>query len=323
MKAEDFGSKFASDVKSLQDMRTTVKSNPREGLKAAAQQFEALFMQMMLKSMRDATPQDGMFDSSQTRFYTSMFDEQLAQNLSGKGALGFAKLIEMQLGKSLPDATALPDLMNGPPEPPVRGPSSAALPAWSKFPGARPPYASPPSPPPLAAPTASAAVAAPVSEAEIAGPRDFVARVWPHAQQASLETGIPPQFLVAHAALESGWGKSEIRRADGSSSHNLFGVKAGRRWAGATVDAMTTEYVNGVAEMSREKFRAYGSYLDAFRDYAALLKNNSRFSQVLGQTDGTEFARQLQRAGYATDPMYADKLSRIISGPTLRHALIG
>ena len=134
---------------------------------------------------------------------------------------------------------------------------------------------------------------------------------------------MPAQFLVAHAALESGWGKGEIRKPDGSPTYNLFGVKAGRSWTGATVEVQTTEYVNGVAQSTRDKFRAYGSYAESFADYANLLRNNSRFSGVLNQQDGTQFARSLQQSGYATDPMYADKLSRIINGGTLRQALAG
>ena len=147
--------------------------------------------------------------------------------------------------------------------------------------------------------------------------------VWPHAVEAASSLGVQPHFLVAHAALESGWGKSEIRLPDGSSSFNLFGIKAGRGWQGASVEVPTTEYVNGVAQTVRDSFRVYGSYGEAFQDYANLLRGNSRFSGVLGQQDGTQFARSLQQSGYATDPLYADKLSRIIGGATLRQALIG
>jgi flagellar protein FlgJ len=134
---------------------------------------------------------------------------------------------------------------------------------------------------------------------------------------------VPAHFLVAHAALESGWGQHEIRNPDGSTTYNLFGIKAGRSWQGATSEARTTEYVAGSAQSQRERFRAYGSYAEAFADYAGLLANNPRFSGVLGQQDGTGFARSLQQAGYATDPMYADKLARIINGNTLRQAMIG
>lgn len=137
-----------------------------------------------------------------------------------------------------------------------------------------------------------------------------------HAQEASQATGIPARFMLGQAALESGWGKREIRAADGTPSHNLFGVKAGGSWKGAVVETVTTEYVNGVAQKSVERFRAYDSYADAFRDYANLLRGNPRYAGVMAQAaqgmNADGFAHGLQRAGYATDPNYADKLSRII-----------
>ena len=134
---------------------------------------------------------------------------------------------------------------------------------------------------------------------------------------------MPPHFLVAHSALESGWGKSEIRLPNGASSYNIFGIKAGKSWQGPSVEVPTTEYVDGVAQSTRARFRVYGSYSEAFQDYAKLLRGNSRFSAVLGQQDGAQFARSLQQSGYATDPGYADKLGRIIGGTTLRLALAG
>lgn len=318
-KIQDSPNRAAFDVRGAQDLRSQFKKDPKEGLKAAAQQFETLFLQMVMKSMRDATPQDGMLNSDQSRFYTGLLDQQMAQSMatSGKG-VGFAKLIEQQLGRNLGAAETPVDL-NAPanaaatPLPlsasdsrhlqyqPVLGnlPTSAAYPATS------------------ASPTTDVSADAPATSSQ------FVNRVWPHAVEASRSTGIPPQFLVGHAALESGWGKSEVRRADGSTSFNLFGIKAGKSWTGPTVDAKTTEYVDGQPRQSVERFRAYGSYEESFRDYASLLRNNSRYGGVIGSQDGTEFARRMQQAGYATDPMYADKLARIINGPTLRQALIG
>ena len=142
-----------------------------------------------------------------------------------------------------------------------------------------------------------------------------------HANEASQTTGIPARFMLGQAALESGWGKRELRGTDGTPSHNLFGIKAGAGWKGPIVEAVTTEYVNGVARKSVEKFRAYPSYADAFRDYANLLRSNPRYAGVLAQAaqgiDLEGFAHGLQRAGYATDPNYADKLSRIIRGTQL------
>jgi len=319
IKIQDLPNRAAFDVKSAQDLRTQFSKNPQEGLKAAAQQFETLFLQMVMKSMRDAVPQDGLLNSDQSRFYTGMLDQQLAQNLStsGKG-VGFARLIEQQLGRNLPGAEGL------------AAPAEAANAAGNPLPLAasdgrhlnyKTVLGSLPTSAAYAASVGSVPVAA--STDATASSKEFVNRVWPHAVEVSRSTGIPPQFLVAHSALESGWGKSEIRQADGSPSHNLFGIKAGKSWTGATVEATTTEYINGQPQQVVERFRAYASYEESFRDYASLLRNNSRYSAVIGSQNGTEFAKGLQQAGYATDPMYADKLSRIINGPTLRQALIG
>ena len=129
--------------------------------------------------------------------------------------------------------------------------------------------------------------------------------------------------MSAQAALETGWGKSELRFTDGKPTYNLFGIKAGRSWNGAVAEATTTEYVNGAAQKTVERFRAYSSYAEAFRDYANLLASNPRYAGVLNQQDAAGFARGLQQAGYATDPMYAAKLERIIGGPTLRAGLAG
>jgi len=319
IKIQNTPNRAAFDVQSAQDLRGQFAKNPQEGLKAAAQQFETMFLQMVMKSMRDTVPDDGMLTSEQSKFYTSLLDQQMAQNLSSTGkGVGFAKLIEQQLGRTM---VAPPSETNA---------AAAANTAANNLPlaasdGRHLQYKTVLGNLPTSAayPRADVTAAPAVSVDVPASSKEFVNRVWPHAVEASRSTGVPPQFLVAHSALESGWGRSEIRRADGSPSYNLFGIKAGKSWNGATADATTTEYVNGQPQQSVERFRAYGSYEEAFRDYANLLRNNSRFSAVIGSQDGTEFAKRLQQAGYATDPMYADKLSRIINGPALRQALIG
>lgn len=317
IKVQDLPNRAAFDVKSAQDLRTQFAKDPKEGLKAASQQFETLFLQMVMKSMRDSVPQDGLLNSDQSRFYTGLLDQQMAQNLatSGKG-VGFAKLIEQQLGRNLPGAEG------------VVKPGEAANAAGNALPlaasdGRHLNYKTVLGNLPTSAAYAAVNAQGTSKTDAPAGSKEFVNRVWPHAVEVSRSTGIPPQFLVAHSALESGWGKSEIRRADGSSSHNLFGIKAGKNWTGPTVDATTTEFVDGQPQQVIEKFRDYASYEESFRDYANLLRNNARYSGVIGSQSGTEFAKGLQQAGYATDPMYADKLSRIINGPTLRQALIG
>lgn len=319
MKIQNTPNRAAFDVQSAQDLRSQFAKNPQEGLKAAAQQFETMFLQMVMKSMRDTVPDDGMLNSEQSKFYTSLLDQQMAQNLSSNGkGVGFAKLIEQQLGRTMVGNAS---------EANAQGAANAAagdLPLAASD-GRHLQYKTVLGNLPTSAayPRANA-TAAPAAATDMpANSKEFVNRVWPYAVEASRSTGVPPQFLVAHSALESGWGRSEIRRADGSPSFNLFGIKAGKSWNGATADTMTTEYVNGQPQQSVERFRAYGSYEEAFRDYANLLRNNARFGSVIGSQDGTEFAKRLQQAGYATDPMYAEKLSRIINGPALRQALIG
>lgn len=291
------------DVQSLAKLKTDLRHADPKGLRSAAQQFEALFLQMMLKSMRAATPQTGPFESDQTRFYQELLDAQLAQAMAAKGGTGLAAVIERQLsrGDSVPintDDAGLP-LSPLPKSLPFGGQRSLPLPADSPPAPALPLEGVPVRPGPgSAAPSA----------------QSFVNAVWPHAVAASQATGIPAQFMAGHAALESGWGKSEPRFADGTPSHNLFGIKAGAGWQGATVEATTTEVVNGVVEKRVERFRAYASYADAFKDYAQLLAQSPRYASVLGSRNAAGFAAELQRAGYATDPAYAAKLERVIVG---------
>jgi len=148
---------------------------------------------------------------------------------------------------------------------------------------------------------------------------DFINTLTPHANAAPEVTGIPAHFMIAQAALESGWGKHEIRHPDNSTSYNLFGIKASSNWTGKTVEILTTEYINGTPKRMVEKFRAYDSYEESFRDYANLLTKNPRYSHVVNTQNAAEFAYGLQKAGYATDPHYGNKLMRILSNPALHN----
>ncbi len=312
MSIRDLSNLPAYDANSLNDLKRLSKNNSPEAIHAASQQFEALFLQQVLKAMRDATPQDGMFDSEQTKTFQTMLDQQLAQSLSAKGSTGLAALLEKQLSRSQPHGPAIPAI-----------PAAAADPA---APGGNPTPSSRFGRDTLRgaalqlldeqAPSNSAAKASKPATS-------FVDKLWPHALEASRSTGIPPHFMIAQAALETGWGKAQMKNADGSNSHNLFGVKAGKDWKGPVVEKTTTEYVGGVAQKQVARFRAYASYGEAFTDYAKQLSNNPRYAGVLGNQDASAFARGLQQAGYATDPMYASKLERIISGNTLRNQLMG
>jgi len=317
------------DMGSLTTLKRQVKDGDPKSLKAAAQQFEALFLQMVLKSMRDATPREGLFDSEQTRMYESLLDQQLVQVLGAKGGgTGLAAMIEKQLLQQNPEPQAFDGPL--PLAPPVRSlPLSEK--GWLPF---QRELLQAPQPSNLQPGAASALRATPLASMADPGQagdgagsstavREFVNRLWPAAAEAGRSTGIPAHFMVAQAALETGWGRSEPRRADGSQSFNVFGIKAGKNWQGPVAEATTTEYINGVAQKQVERFRAYGSYAEAFRDYSSLLSASPRYAGVIGVQDAASFARGLQRAGFASDPMYAAKLERIIGGATLRQVMTG
>ena len=255
------------DTQNLAQLRAQAKLSPDKALKAAAQQFESVFLNMMLKSMREATPQDGMFDTDQTRMFTGMLDQQLAQSMASRG-VGLADILVKQLSQTL------------------GGQAGSAV-----------------------IPTASLPTALNKNTQQ-----EFVNRMLPDALQASQSSGISPQLILGQAALESGWGKREIHMADGSNSFNLFGIKANAGWDGKVAEVLTTEYRNGVAHMQVEKFRAYGSYAEAFKDYTSMLSRNPRYANVLQQEGGVAgMAQALQKAGYATDPRYAAKLTSVLA----------
>ncbi|MGB4359631.1 MAG: flagellar assembly peptidoglycan hydrolase FlgJ [Rhodoferax sp.] len=289
--------RLSLDVQGVDALRRTVRNSPEEGMKQAAKQFEVMFMQIVLKSMRDATPTEGLLGSQQEKMYTSMLDQQLTQNLSGRG-LGLAEAMLAQLSRAM---------------------GSEAAPAPAQLTPAHVAPATPAAARPLApAPDLAfyGAAAAPATPGRRVGPQahveQFVERMLPAAQRASEASGIPAQLIMAQAALESGWGRREIHAADGRNSFNLFGIKADKSWKGPVAETSTTEYVNGTAQKTRAAFRAYGSYEEAFADYARFLLGNPRYANVLATDNPVAAAHDLQRAGYATDPAYGGKLVRIM-----------
>jgi flagellar protein FlgJ len=311
---------LAADVRSAQELRARFNTDRSAGIKAAAQEFEALFLQVLMKSMRETTSQDGLMESDASRFFTGMLDEQRAKDISRTGTIGLAQVLEQQLTQNLALATSDDD----PADETASTSGQVALDAALERLLAEQSRAN------AATSEMTSSTAAKEDPVEtttetktFSTPRDFVETMWPHAVEAGRSTGIAPQFLIAHAALESGWGKRDIRNADGSPSYNLFGIKAGGAWSGKTTEITTTEYTDGVPARQKERFRAYDSYAEAFADYARLIRETPRYSGVIGSQNGTEFAKRLQQAGYATDPAYAEKLAAIINGATLRQALIG
>lgn len=299
---------LALDVQGVDALRRTVRNSPQEGLKQASKQFEVMFMQMMLKSMRDATPTEGLFGSQQEKMYTSMLDQQLAQNLSGRG-LGLAELMLAQLSRTVKvePSAARPDAQELTPAP---APAGKALPARTPEPAPLQPTARTPDLSIYEEMTGQAAMSS--SMLPRAHVEQFVSRLMPAAQRASQESGIPAQVIMAQAALESGWGRREIRSEDGRPSFNLFGIKADRSWRGPVIEATTTEYVNGNAQKTRASFRAYASHEEAFTDYARFLSRNPRYASVRNAQSPSEAALGLQQAGFASDPQYGGKLIRIM-----------
>lgn len=287
-------SSLALDTQSLAALRAQASQSPDRALKAAAQQFEAVFMNMMLKSMREATSQEGLMDNDQSRMFTGMLDQQLSQSMSSRG-IGLADMMVKQLSRNgqgiTPPSAAGTGLPGNVPAAPAAAPSASSA----------------------SSATRTAGAAAVPSAFNASTQQDFVNRMLPHALQASRASGVPAHLMMGQAALESGWGKREIVNADGSNSYNLFGIKATGGWKGKVAEVTTTEYVNGVPHKQVEKFRAYDSYAEAFRDYAAMMGGNPRYAGVMRQGgDALGMAQALQQSGYATDPRYADKLVSVI-----------
>lgn len=299
IKAGDLSSGLALDANSLNNLKQASKDSSPEAIKGVATQFEALFVNMMLKSMRDATPQDGVFDNEQSRAFTGMLDQQLSQNIASRG-IGLADIMARQLSKTGNAATAA----NG--VPPADKASDKAAPAIKNTADF------------LAAPLSAAAtavenVAAKIKHGLSGAALAFHQQVAAHAEIASRASGIPASFMIGQAALESGWGKRELKGTDGTASHNLFGIKANAGWHGKTVEATTTEYINGVPQKRIEKFRAYDSYADSFKDFAKLITDNPRYQQAMTHlSDVNGYAHAIQNAGYATDPHYASKLISVV-----------
>ena len=295
----DLTQRFALDVQGFDGLRAKVAASPQQGVQMAAKQFDATFITMMLKSMRDATPQDGPLDSRDGAQFTSMMDEQMAQQMSNKG-IGVADAMLKQLMNNSGMQTGEAGEGN-----------TAALNALAKAYGNAQTNGS------LASGVGysrNSALTPPLRGDGTTNVDAFVDKLAASAQAASETTGVPARFIIGQAALESGWGKREILKANGETSHNVFGIKATKDWTGKTVSTVTTEYRNGRPERVVEKFRSYGSYDEAMADYAQMLKGNPRYAQVLnGSHDAAGFAVGMQRAGYATDPHYAKKLMSIMS----------
>ena len=320
---QDMTGQFALDMQGFQRLQHTARMDPEKGVESAAQQFEAIFVQMMVKSMRDTIPASGLMNSQATDFYQSMLDQQWSQVIASRG-IGLADALVDQLerqgafqrsesvaGADRDTQALIAGIPRGTPQP-LRGIDSLPVEPVDDSTGATPlefinqietGREAPPAPevPPAEAPARQADHV-----------QQFKAALAESAQQASQATGVPAELILAQAALETGWGRHAIATQEGQNSHNLFGIKAGSHWEGKTTDIVTHEYMNGRRTQIVDTFRVYDSYAHAFTDYASLIGDNPRYAAVVNASSPQQAAHALQAGGYATDPRYASKLVAVM-----------
>ena len=315
-----------TDFQALASLRSEARNSPTEALDDVASQFESLFVQMMLKSMRDATIDGGLFDSNSMDIYQQMFDQQVSLDISQRGGVGLAETLINQLGgKELAGGVdeaqgAVVDTdMNSQP---LVSLGRTAVEIKRQVLGL---YAAPNDSIDSSINSSGADEIAPLVDTGVnhtntkdeaswlpTSPEEFIRNIWDHAVNAAKELGLDPAVLVAQSALETGWGKKVIQ-GDLGSSFNLFGIKADSRWDGKAATVNTVEFRDGLATLEKASFRAYDSLAGAFNDYVSFLKSNPRYQQALDKvSDSKEFLHELQSAGYATDPKYADKILGIL-----------
>lgn len=316
-----------TNMDGLKVLKARASEDAQGSLDQVARQFESLFVQQMLKSMRQAGLGEGLMDSEQSLFYRDMYDQQLAIHLSESGGIGLADVIKRQLGggdeaeedkvqagKSIQDydRLAMAAKLYNPLDAGTTNRGSdtdqAAVTAVGEAQQKR-----------SAAPSAAESAQ---PDPRRWSPQEFVEQLWPWATEAAELIGLKPQALLAQAALETGWGKKLIRSADGALSNNLFGIKADSRWEGDRVSVNTLEYEEGTAVKKRAAFRSYESLRDSFHDYVDFVKSNPRYSEALGAAENSQaYFSELQRAGYATDPEYANKINAVLNGPEMTRAV--
>ena len=287
-------SQVYTDFSGLAALRARARQDQEAALDQVARQFESLFLQMMLKSMRDASMGGGLLDSQQSEFYREMYDKQIAIDMAEKQGIGLADVIKRQLGGAA--AIGARDL----------DPQDYASRPISVRQG-------------IGAGDADGVTDATATTMFDGSPEAFIDTLGPVAEEAAARLGIAPEALLAQAALETGWGRHVMRHRNGDSSHHLFGIKADGRWPGDKVQVSTLEYRDGVALKTRAHFRAYESFEQSFSDYVDFVQKNPRYREALQRTDDPRaYFEALQDAGYATDPAYAEKIHRILDSEPMQ-----
>ncbi len=313
-----------NDYKALAQLKKGAREQSPEAIKKVAQQFEALFVQMMLKSMRDTVPENELFGSEAEKTYQDMYDKQLTKQISTGRGIGLAETIERQLGgvpdnnlsdESLGQYFSAPNITNKVSKVSVNKPFE------------------------IVETQAAEKIASPVKvvldkkpetlegdtkeKLEWSTAEKFIKDIRPHAERVAKKLGINPDILVAQSVLETGWGKYTPKKSDGSNSFNMFGIKADQRWSGDTVEITTREVRHGAVQQEKAAFRSYESVSQAFDDYADFIMDSPRYQKALkAGADGKSYADELQKAGYATDPNYAKKINRLRTNDLVQGQLI-
>ena len=300
-------SRNANDIKGLDELRRAAQSGDSKALDEAAKQFEAIFVQMMLKSMRKAqdvmADKDSPFNSEQVKFYRDMHDTQIASDLASNGSIGLADIIVRQLGKTGDGYMPAGALRNdGNLSSINRNTISSTQKAQNEILGEQ-----------------SIKTFQSFKTAAFENAQSFIEQLYPAAQKAAEQLGIDPKALLAQAAIETGWGQHMIHNTSGENSHNLFGIKADRRWQGDRAMVDTIEFEKGVAATKKAPFRVYDSFADSMQDYVVFVKQNPRYDEAVNQSQSTlNYFSELQKAGYATDPEYANKVINVFEGEQLK-----
>lgn len=291
----DFHLPMYSDFNGLASLRAGAAAQKPEALAETARQFEALFVQMMLKSMRDAS---AVLGEDRDTTYEEMFDRQIAMEMTREKGMGLADVMLQQLAGRAPSDAG----RRTTPETPLHLPPMARLGA--------------------AASTRSTPRLPAYRDFRPESPEDFIRGIWAYAQRAAHRLGTEARALIAQAALETGWGEKMMRNTDGTNSNNLFGIKADHRWQGDRLAVRSVEYTDGTPRRQTSQFRSYSSLAEGFADYVDFLQNNPRYGfNERMKLDANDYVRRLQSAGYATDPKYAEKIQGIMNSNRLEETI--
>jgi len=293
------------DANSLNKISTLSRTDNDAALKKVAKQFEAMFLQQMLKTMRDTNQifaEDNPLNSQEMQFHQDMLDHQWVLNLANGKGMGLAEVFYRQMSpngvKQKQDPTLTLPLPGGGIVP---SPGKGRVRVGS---------------------FESTEIIQTKSNQKISSsPDDFVAGIMPYAQRAAKELNLDPDVLVAQAALETGWGKHLLQDEQGNSSFNLFNIKATDSWSGKKVAVNTLEYNQGIAKKEAAHFRGYNNYAESFADYVKLIKESPRYEKAQSLAhDAGAYLDALQEGGYATDPNYAEKIKSVLKSDTITQA---